>query len=333
MLGTTLNLEYGFSGQLNFGKVLFYGLGAFSAGVIVSYLLPYLYGITEKIDACSAQAVEFRVQVGSSDPSLSIVIFLICIGVGAAVAAGFGFLLSLPALRINEGFVLGIVLLVAGEAVRIITGNYNPIVCGYQGLSGLPGPFSSLANTFLANSGMSFLIMISASIVFIYVYKLSNSPYGRMLKSMRDDPIASETYGKFVNKSRIRVLVLGSAISGIAGVLYVFYVGYISSTDFIPDLTFQIWVMMILGGTGNNRGILLGTFVLTCINEGTALLTTQLQFNQFYVGISSQLNYLRFIIEGVILIVILLYRPGGIFPEKPIKTSALKSTSNEKTKQ
>jgi len=311
--------------------VLFYGLGAFSAGIIVAYLLPYFYGIANPPDMCGAQAVQFRFQAGSSDPQLAFLIFIICIVVGAGVAAGFGLILALPAMRISEGFVLGIVLLVAGEAVRIITANYNAIVCGYQGLSGVPNPFSSLQSSFLANSGVSFLIMAFAAAVFLYVNRLSNSPYGRMLRSIRDDPVASEVYGKFINKSRIRVLIIGSAISGIAGVLYVFYVGYISSTDFIPDLTFQIWVMMILGGTGNNKGVLLGTLVLTGINEATAILTTQLQFNQFYVGISSQLNYLRFIIEGVILILILLYRPGGILPEKPIRTTAFKRPRDGKT--
>ncbi|MEM3510594.1 MAG: hypothetical protein QXE57_04785, partial [Nitrososphaerales archaeon] len=88
--------------------------------------------------------------------------------------------------------------------------------------------------------------------------------------------------------------------------------------DFIPIRTFDVWVMVVLGGIANNRGVLLGAAIMTAIDRGTQILAIQLQT---FGGIA-ELNYLRYIIVGILMLAILMFRQKGILPEKPVKTPA-----------
>ncbi|MEM4726233.1 MAG: branched-chain amino acid ABC transporter permease, partial [Nitrososphaerales archaeon] len=162
------------------------------------------------------------------------------------------------------------------------------------------------------------LILVIALGVYIYINKLVNSPFGRLLKSMRDDQIAATSLGKDLVKVRGQVLILGSALAGLAGVLYAYYSGYVNPDDFIPIRTFDVWVMVVLGGIANNRGVLLGAAIMTAIDRGTQILAIQLQT---FGGIA-ELNYLRYIIVGILMLAILMFRQKGILPEKPVKTPA-----------
>jgi len=317
ILALTLNLEYGFSGQLNFGKVLFYAVGAFSTGIIIANILPLLAGAVQ-YDLCGAEAMQQRILLGRSVPHLTIPLFFVTLVAGASVAAVFGYLLSTPALRIKEGFYLGIVLMAASEAVRIIARSYEPLVCAYHGLGGIPNPLAWVDNPQVEMIGMPAIIWITAILIYIYVNRLTNSPFGRMLKAIRDDEVASDAYGKFVRKAKVKVLVLGSAISGLAGVLYTYYIGFVAADDFITARTFDVWVIVTLGGTGNNKGVLLGSLVMTVIDRGTRMLSAGITG----LEIPFEVNYLRFVIVGFIMLLLLLYRPQGILPEKPIKTPA-----------
>ena len=317
ILALTLNLEYGFSGQLNFGKVLFYAVGAFSTGVIIANILPLLAGMAYS-DLCGAEAMQQRIMLGRTMPQIMIPLFFVTLVAGAAVAGLFGYLLSTPALRIKEGFYLGIVLMAASEAVRIIARSYEPLVCAYHGLGGIPHPLAWVNDPIVDMIGMPAIIWVVALLVYIYISRLTNSPFGRMLKAIRDDEVASDVFGKFVRKAKVKVLVLGSAISGLAGVLYTYYMGFVAADDFITARTFDVWVIVTLGGTGNNRGVLLGSLVMTAIDRGTRMLSVGITG----LDIPFEVNYFRYVIVGFIMLLILLYRPQGILPEKPIKTPA-----------
>ena len=151
--------------------------------------------------------------------------------------------------------------------------------------------------------------------------RLANSPYGRLLKSIRDDKIASESLGKDVAKVRRRVMLIGYVMAGLAGGLYVYYIGAASTDDYVPAVTFTIWVMMILGGFANNRGVLAGALFLTLLERGAVLVSLVLQpllpnFN------TAVLIYLEYMVEAVILLLLLLFRPKGLIPETKIITKA-----------
>ena len=114
-------------------------------------------------------------------------------------------------------------------------------------LVGLPLLFSAWAILGLAYAGLE---------------RLVRSPWGRVLRAIREDETAAESLGKRAFVFRLQSFVLGCMLMGLGGALYVHFVGYIAPEDFLPILTFQLWTMLIVGGSGNNRGAILGAFVV-----------------------------------------------------------------------
>ncbi len=324
----SLNLEYGFGGQPNFGQVLFYGAGAFTAGIVSSTLIR-LYSGFPPADICDVNLLVQREAIVNSNGGIAVAIWVVALIVAIGVGAGAGLLASYPALRVKEEWYLGMVLLVAGEMFRIIARNTPQFFCGYNGLAGLLQPFASLDNVVslknyspeLAEGIYTAVILVLAFICYLIVQRMSNSPFGRVLKSVRDDRIAAETAGKDINKVRKQVLIIGSAMAGLAGALYSFYIGVAIADDYISAVTFSLFVMIVLGGIANNRGVFVGVAILTALDRGTLILGTLLQgvFPHFDPNL---LSYLRYMLEAALLLVLLMFRPKGIFPEGRVKTKA-----------
>lgn len=323
ILSLSLNLEYGFGGQPNFGKVAFYATGAFVAGVMASRVMPMIAGVTP-LDPFSPEGTMQRISISQENPYAAILTFLLALILAALIAGGFGYLVSYPAIRIREEWFLAMVLLVTGEILRVVVRSYEPIVNGYNGVV-IPNPFKWLKDPDQISLAYMIVILAFALGVYIYVNRLVNSPFGRLLKSMRDDQIASMSLGKNLVKVRGQVLIIGSALAGLAGVLYAYYSGYVNPDDFIPIRTFDVWVMVVLGGLANNRGVLLGAGIMTVIDRGTQILAIQLQA----LGGITELNYLRYIIVGILMLVILMFRQKGIIPEKPVRTPAYEVVKGE----
>lgn len=333
ILAISLNLEYGYAGQPNFGQVLFYGLGAFVGAIAAANLLPYFAHVPIG-NICDASAYVSRYAIGSDDSGVAISVWLISLILAMAAGGIIGLVVSYPAIRVKEEWYLSMILLVAGEAFVIIVENTQQIGCGFNGVDGIQNPFYWIFNLYssspLGNSELGIdlpgiiyavVIMAFAGLCYLIAQRLANSPYGRLLKSIRDDKIASESLGKDVAKVRRRIMLIGSVMAGLAGGLYVYYLGTATTDDFVPAVTFAIWVMMILGGFANNRGVLLGALVLTILERGSVLVSLILQpllpnFN------TAVLIYLEYIVESVILLLLLMFRPKGLIPETRIKTKA-----------
>lgn len=323
ILSLSLNLEYGFGGQPNFGKVAFYATGAFVAGVVASRLMPIIAGVVP-LDPFSPDGTMQRIAITQSNPSAALLSFLIALLLATLIAGGFGYLVSYPAIRIREEWFLAMVLLVTGEILRVVVRSYPPIVNGYNGVL-IPNPFRWLGEADQVSFAYMVFILAVAAGVYVFVNRLVNSPFGRLLKSMRDDQIAAMSLGKDLVKVRGQVLIIGSALAGLAGVLYAYYSGYVNPDDFIPIRTFDVWVMVVLGGIANNRGVILGAAIMTVIDRGTQMMAIQLQA---FGGIV-ELNYLRYIIVGILMLIILMFRQRGILPEKPVKTPAYEVIKGE----
>ena len=328
ILGISLNLEYGYGGQPNFGQVLFYGLGAFVGGTAAANLLPTFAGSSIG-NICDVSATLAREQIALAYPAVSVSVWVIAL-VLAMVAGGIvGIVVSYPALRVKEEWYLSMILLVAGEMFRVITMNTQQLGCGFNGLGGVTTPFYWLSTYFPSSTlqanvptGLyAVVIVVLALACFKIAQRLGNSPYGRLLKSVRDDKIAAESLGKDVSKVRKQVMIIGSVMAGLAGALYVYYIGVASTDDFIPAVTFSVWVMMILGGYANNRGLLVGTFVITMLDRGSLVsgILLQSSFPNFSANL---ILYARYLVEAVILLLLLVFRQKGIFPETRIKTKA-----------
>ena len=319
ILALSLNMEYGLSGQLNLGQVFFFGLGAYSAGLTTSYGIEFATG-TLSSPICSLNALQERVQVAQNDPALILSLFVASLIVGGVVAAVFGFASSYPALRVREEFYLGLILLVVAEIFQIIMENIG-LACGYNGLSGVYSPFSWISNPVTDEFAYAVVILLILAVSFLLIRRISNSPFGRLMKGVRDDDIATSALGKPVQKVRGQVMLIGSLFAGLAGVLYAYYVGLIAPNDFVATITFDVWLMMLLGGKGNNVGVLAGAAIVTVIDRATQTIPLIANFNLP----PADVTYLSPIILGVILLVTLRVKRNGILPEQPLRTPSFES--------
>ncbi len=328
ILGISLNLEYGYGGQPNFGQVLFYGLGAVVGATVAADLLPMFAGSAVG-NICDVSAELTRESIALANPGISVSVWVIAL-ISAMVAGGVvGLVVSYPALRVKEEWFLSMILLVGGETFRIVVMNTPQIGCGFNGLAGITTPFYWMSKYFQSAplqadvpTGLYAAVIVAIALgCFVIAQRIGNSPYGRLLKSIRDDKVASESLGKDVSKVRKQVMIIGSAMAGLAGALYVYYIGIASTDDFIPAVTFSVWVMMILGGFANNRGLLVGTFVITMLDRGS--LVSGILLQTYLPNLNANLIlYGRYMTEAVVLLLLLVFRQKGIFPETRIKTKA-----------
>ena len=319
LLALSLNFQYGIAGLPNFGQVLFYGVGAYAAGTMSVIFVSLAVNLSVP-NYCDVLVQQTRMNAAAGSPDLAIGMFVVGIVVAAAVAGFFGLILSYPVVRIEEEWYLALVLLIAAEIVRVVARNYGGFlgICSYNGLGGIPSPFQWVSNTGAASLDFALLVLAFVAAAYFYFEKSLNSPWGRMLKSIRDDAVASRTLGKNVTKARVQAMVIGSAIAGVAGAFFTYYSNYVTADNFIPVVTFNVWVMIVLGGLGNNKGALLGTFIVILLQKVLGIAAITLPFQ----NASLILNYSTYVIEGVVFIALLIFRPSGIIIEKPVKTPA-----------
>jgi len=141
------------------------------------------------------------------------------------------------------------------------------------------------------------------------------APWGRVLRAIRENEPATRAAGKNVMRFRLEAFVLGAAVMGVGGALYAHYTRFVGPLGFTPlKTTFLIWVMLIAGGSGNNRGAILGAFAVWGIWSGTDLVASQ-----FPAQLAPRISPARILLIGVLLQVVLLTRPQGILPERPPK--------------
>ncbi len=313
MLSVSLELEYGETGISNFGKAMFFAAGAFTAGALVIRLAGPIAGLIISESELKLRSVYYSTLVSryfAAHPGVALAILFLMLILGALFGAVLGYLASYPAIRLREDY-LGITLIAASELVRVIGRNYDPLIGGTLGTA-VPDPFAWLMGR-QREIVVSTFMMIIALTSFIVTASLSRSPFGRLLRAVRDSETAAEALGKDVVKVRMKSLMIGSAIAGAAGVLYAFYMGFVHADDFNPIKTFIVWVMVIIGGSGNIWGAAIGTFVYLLIDRGIALVKHQFT-------LPFDINYVSYAVLGTLLVAVLMFRPEGLLPEKPLST-------------
>jgi len=175
----------------------------------------------------------------------------------------------------------------------------------------------------LSYSGLFLVILVA----FIILSNLAlNSPWGRKVRAIRDNEVAASAMGKDIKRQHLQIFVIGSAIVGVAGALLVTYDGIFISTAYQPlRFTFLVWVMVIVGGSGNNLGSALGAFIMWFIwiqSGPIGLWVVEMLGNYVQEGntslefIEDRVHYIRLVFMGSILLVIMRFSPGGILPEK-----------------
>jgi branched-chain amino acid transport system permease protein len=230
--------------------------------------------------------------------------------IAAPIAAGlFSFLVGLPALRLS-GEYLAIATYAAAEVLRAVFTNEDWLTNGVVGFNNLRQPFRG---AFASGDVYQYFFMaLSLAVLFILFLILSRlhwGPFGRALRAIRENEQVALSVGKNVTKLRIKAFVLGGAVSGFAAALYVSFATLIVPTMFVSEVTWTVWIALVIGGTGNYVGALVGTAVLVTAQELT-------RFFQASADLASVLAASRLIAMGLILIVIIRFRPRGILPER-----------------
>ncbi len=305
ILAVSLNLITGFTGQFSIGHAGFMAIGAYSS----AYLTVYHAQVWERSLA--------GIVGGGVAHAL---IFLLAILVGGLVAAITGLIVGIPSLRLRGDY-LAIVTLGFAEIIRIVILNIDK-VGGATGFS-VPG-----YTNFVWVGGFAILTVV-------IVYNIVHSDVGRALVSIREDELAAEAMG--VNTTRYKVLsfVISSALAGVAGVLFAHYTQFLSTNDFQFIRSFEIIIMVVLGGMGSLTGAVLGAIIITVLPELLRTLGPKLESGLGYVigagnippGVHAFLgdlaNY-RLVIFAALLIIIMLTRPQGVLGTREFGFSWLK---------
>ena len=314
IVALSLNLEYGYTGVPNFGKVFAVAGGAFSVGFFPGRIVAWLFGLGTGTDYLSGNVMIVTEvnKILAGNPALSIAIFFITLILAGVVGAVLGLITSYPAIRLREDY-LAIMLLAMGEAIQVIGYNYTPIIGGNIGVM-VPDPFR-WAGDF--RYGVVAVVFVSICLViFLFHERLIRSPLGRMLRAIRDNEVVAESLGKDTTRIRMKVIIIASVIGSIGGALHAFNGGGVIATTYHRvNWTFWPWVIVILGGVANNFGVVIGTLSFAglrrVIDYYKGALTPFLPFN---------VVWLDYLLLGVMLILIQMYRSEGILPEKPTIT-------------
>src|SRR4030095_9047610 len=155
------------------------------------------------------------------------------------------------------------------------------------------------------------LLLLIIAGVYLASERLIRSPWGRVLKAIREDETVAASVGKNVFRFKLQELILGAMMMGLGGSLYAHYVKFISPDTFNPLMgTFLVWVMLMAGGSGNNRGAIVGAAIVWGLWSPSDILTDKLP-----APLDTRGSYLRVMLIGLVLQGILLKRPQGIVPE------------------
>jgi branched-chain amino acid transport system permease protein len=276
ILALALNMQWGMTGMVNFGIAGFYALGAYTSGLLTA---------------------KAGWPVGLAIPM-------------AAVTGLFaGTLVALMSIRLREDF-LAIVTLGFGEVVRLIALNEDQITEGPRGLKIDARPFAGMFDR--ESYPLVYLALVAAvvALTFFVAERIRRAPLGRTLRAIREDDVVAEVLGKNVLFHRVTIFAIGSAFMGVAGALYAHYVQNISPEVFMPMVAIFIWMSVIVGGAGNNWGLLAGAGIVMTILEGSRFLGDFIEFLD-----AEKLSSIRIILIGALLIIILRVRPRGLLPE------------------
>ena len=282
ILSLSLNLQYGFTGLANFGHVAFFCLGAYTSTILVVLVKgPFILGL-----------------------------------LGGMVAAGlFGFLISIPTANLKEDY-WAIATLAAAEIVRLFFLNEDwifgrgPYHGGAFGIGGIPRPLQSWFSATTYPFFYLCIVILCLVLTYFTVRFLTNSPFGRVLKAMREGDDFPLAMGKDVSKFRMKAMAFGGAMGGLAGSLVAHFWSFIDPYQFMPIETFVVWAMVVVGGKGNNIGALVGAVIIQFFYISTLFLKD-------FIPIDAQvLASLRMVVIGVLIVLIMLFMKEGLIKEK-----------------
>ena len=282
-----LNLQWGYTGLFNVGVAGFVAVGAYTSAILTT---------PETAD-----------RIG---------------GFGWPVAAGWlvamlssglaGLVVGVLTLRLRHDY-LAITTFGVAVTIQLLATNLQPLTGGTFGIQFIPKPLQGWLGTGTAwNVAYLALVLALLGLAWWALEALVRSPWGRVLRAIREDEVAAESLGKRAFVYRLQSFVIGSALMGLGGAVYAHFVGYIAPEDFLPILTFQLWAMLIVGGSGRNLGAILGAYVVWGFwaVAGGALRGLVPQAEQ------ARAAALQVVLIGVLIALVLVLRPRGLLGEQ-----------------
>jgi branched-chain amino acid transport system permease protein len=281
-----LQLNVGYTGLVNFGQVGFAAIGAYTMALLVT------------------------------DAEWS---FWLALPASIVVAVGFGLLIGLPALRLRADY-FAITTIAAAEAIRFTAQNARELTGGNQGVLGFDDTWADIADKIedgLIWLGWSnpeslfplFLVVWGVAIVSAFALtRLQRTPWGRVLRAIREDEDAARALGKNVFVYKLQSLSIAASLGAISGWFIALNLSFINPDAFQPLVTFLGYAVLILGGLASYWGVAVGAIIFWTLLEGLRFIELPLD--------DAQVAALRFIVVGIALILLMAFRPQGIFGKR-----------------
>lgn len=285
-----LNVQWGYTGTVNFGVIAYLAVGAYASALLT-------------LDPPG----DFENYVGGLELPIPVG------WLGGMIAGGvLALLVGLPTLRLRDDF-LAIATIGIASILRSIANTQEGLVNRARGLNGIPRPFEEAA----AERGIDYDVVLLAitaltlAAVFVVVRTATASPWGRVLRAIRENEDTARSVGKWTASYRMQSFVLGGALMGLAGAIWAHRYGTIAPDSFENLMTFLVWTMVIVGGSGNHRGAALGALVVAFVWFGLPLFQESLPD---FLG--TRVFVLRRVAIGLLIVLFVLARPQGIIPER-----------------
>ena len=282
-----LNLQWGQTGLFNVGVAGFVAIGAYTSALLTTPPAPGRIG-----------GLGWPIAVGWTAAMLA--------------TAAAAWLIGRITLRLRADY-LAITTFGVATVIQLVALNAEPLTGGPFGIGFIPRPLANLAEQVVLYDVLHLLLVaVVLAAVYAFIERLAVSPWGRVLRAIREDEAAAVSLGKDANKFRLQAFMLGSAIMGLAGAVQAHFIGFIAPENYLPALTFQVWAMLIIGGSGNNRGAILGAILVWGLwsFSGAAI------GSWVPADMQARAATLRIVAVGIALVTILLLRPRGLLAEK-----------------
>mgnify|MGYP001403076813 FL=1 len=279
-----LNLQWGLTGLFNVGIAGFVAIGAYASAILTSPDVPDRIG-------------------GFGWPIVAGWLAAMLIAGAAAAFTGYA------TLRLKADY-LAITTFGVAVVVQLTALNAEVLTGGPFGVAFIPRPFASMQDQPVLFNFANLGVVVAVTLAtFLALQRLSHSPWGRVLRALREDERAAIALGKSAQAYRIQAFAVGGAIMGLAGAVQAHFIGFIAPDNYLPILTFQVWAMLMVGGSGSNWGALLGAVVVWAIWVASGTLVASVVPGDWQARAAS----LQIVAIGVMLCLILLWRPQGFF--------------------
>ena len=286
LLCLALNIQWGMGGLFNAGIAGFFAVGAYTSALLTT--------------AASSK------HVGGYD--LPVIVGLVGAGVLAGIA---GWIVAKICVRLKSDY-LAMASIGISESLRLVIVNESWLTNGSLGIAGLPRPLDDFFQGRTLDLFYVVFVWLIVLVVYLFSQRLYDSPWGRSLRAIRDNEVSASAVGKDVEKFRVQTFVMGCAIMGIAGALAAHYFRFLSPSATDPlMITFLVWVMLMAGGSGNNIGAIMGALGIWTLWSATEIFTSRLPPEWI-----TRSSYIRMLLVGLLLQVVLQRFRAGIFPEK-----------------